>query len=183
MSPKRGSRLTVTACIFCSYTLQAPGKAHDLKWWTGLLYLATFATTCLKAPWCTQMNSAGGGKNPITLFSLILEPVSFALMTGELDVGQTTGNTVNSRYMKESLSDVIAPPLPPASGCTCRHQSTCWWCRSWKKSLGAVHKNEVETPAFPEVSLALLQTIAGKWCHTGEQSHSQIRKQIQVNAT
>lgn len=52
--------------------------------------------------------SGGKKKNPITLFSLIFQSVSFVLMAGELDVGQTTGNTANSRYMKGSLSYVIA---------------------------------------------------------------------------
>lgn len=59
-----------------------------------------------------------------TLFSLIFQPVSFILTTGELDVGQTIGNSANSRYMKGSLSYVIAFSST-ASGCTCRHQSTC----------------------------------------------------------
>lgn len=42
-------------------------------------------------------------KNPITLFSLIVQPVSFVLMAGELDVGQTIGNAVNSRITKGNL--------------------------------------------------------------------------------
>lgn len=73
------------------------------SWCKHLMYIAMFATTCLKAPWCTQMNSTRGKKNPITLFSLIVQPASFVLMTGELDVGQTIGNAVNSRITKGNL--------------------------------------------------------------------------------
>lgn len=65
-----------------------------------------------------------GKKIPITLFSLMFQPVNFVLMTGELDVGQTTGNTANSRYAKGSLSYVIAFSSI-ASAHTHRHSPTC----------------------------------------------------------